>query len=84
MKKAVQVVVAASFVAASVFESIVNGNLFGAFGWLVSVMMYLFWLDEIKRKESWKELFFKKVDELGKAYSDIDRLSDEMENQTRW
>ena len=84
MKKAVQVVVAASFVAASVLESSVNGNLFGAFGWLVSVMMYSFWLDEIKRKESWKELFFKKVDELGKAYSDIDRLSDEMEKQTRW
>ena len=84
MKKAVQVVVAASFVAASVLESSVNGNLFGAFGWLVSVMMYSFWLDEIKRKESWKELFFKKVDELGKAYSDIDRLNDEMENQTRW
>lgn len=84
MKKAVQVVVAASFVAASVFESIVNGNPIGALGWLVSVMMYSFWLDEIKRKESWKELFFKKVDELGKAYSDIDRLSDELENQTRW
>ena len=84
MKKAVQVVVAASFVAASVFESIVNRNPIGAFGWLVAVMMYWFWIDEIKRKESWKELFFKKVDELGKAYSDIDRLSDEMERQTRW
>ena len=84
MKKAVQVVVAASFVAASVFESIVDRNPIGAFGWLVAVMMYSFWLDEIKRKESWKELFFKKVDELGKAYSDIDRISDEMENQTRW
>lgn len=84
MKKAVQVVIAASFVAASVFESIVNRNPIGALGWLVSVMMYSFWLDEIKRKESWKELFFKKVDELGKAYSDIDRLSDEMEKQTRW
>lgn len=83
MKKAVQVVVAASFVAAFVFDLIFNRT-FGAFGWLVAVMMYLFWLDEIKRKEYWKELFFKKVDELGKAYSDIDRLSDEMENQTRW
>ena len=71
-------------ISASIMCAYLYGDTLGTVGWLFAVINLWNSYEYYKKYKRENASLSKKMDELGKAYSDIDRLNDEIDQQTRW
>lgn len=71
-------------ISTSIICAYLYGDVLGTAGWIFSIINLWNAYYYYKKYEKENIRLTKKMDELGDAYAEIDRLNDDMEKQTRW